>query len=398
MISSINFLNRFFLFFAVCLGISVLLVCATDTTAFKQQTLPEQSGPGRLLIAVLPFENLSGKAAPLKPLRQAAVNRLKALGFSILDDTTLERFMVAHRLRYTGGLDARTAQELKSELGIGAVLITTVELYDEAAPPKIALFSRLVSTGEPTSILWINSVSLAGDESPGILGLGLIENPAKLIEKALGRLFGSIMMDHRSGKTGTMNKGGWGYRPRAVFASPVLQRNKRYTIAVVPFTNKSVRRNAGDLIELNFAEQLLKSGDFEVVEPGIVRQDLLNMRLVAPEGISLSDIDILFSLLDTDLLLIGNDFEYQDPQGQTGTPKVEFSTFLIDRTSRRIIWSSGSHNEGDDYIYAFDWGKVYTAHELASRMAARVVRMQHEKLFSKPQSTQTETSTLRARE
>lgn len=306
---------------------------------------------------------------------------MKALGFSVLDDTTLEQFMTAHRLRYTGGIDVRTARAFKTGLGIGAVLITDIELYDVTAPPKIAMLSRLVSTGEPASILWINSVSLAGNESPGILGVGLIEDPEKLREMALGRLFGPIM-DYRPGKAGTMNKGGWGYGPRAVFAAPVLQEDKRYTIAVVPFTNKSVRRSAGDLIALQFVEQLVTSGDFEVVEPGVVRQDLLNMRLVAPEGISLADIDVLFNLLDTDLVLIGTDLEYQDPQGGTGTPKVEFSTFLIDRTSRRIIWSSGSRNEGDDYIYAFDWGKVYTAHELASRMAAKTVQKMQKRIFS----------------
>jgi len=383
MIFSISFLNRFFRILVVCLSILILPGCATDS---KQQTPPERSGVGQLYIAVLPFQNLTAKAAPLKYLRQLAVDRLKASGFSILDDMTLERFMAAHRLRYTGGLDTETARAFKAELGIGAVLISSVELYDEKSPPKIALLSRLVSTAEPLSILWIDSVSLTGDESPGILGIGLIEDPQKLTEVAVGRLCSSIT-GHFSGKTETINRGRWGYRPRAVFASPALRKGERYTIAVVPFTNKSMRRNAGDLIALNFAEQLVKSGNFEVVEPGIVREDLLNMRLVTPEGISLSDIDLLFSLLNTDLVLIGDDLDYQDPQGSAETAKVEFSMDVIYRTGGRfaggkIIWSSSSHNEGDDYIYAFDWGKVYTAHELTSRMTSRILRMLHERLFS----------------
>jgi hypothetical protein len=184
-----------------------------------------------------------------------------------------------------------------------------------------------------------------------------------------------------------LNGAGWGYGPRTVFGSPALQKDKRYTIAVVPFTNRSERRNAGDFIALNFAEKLVKSGDFEVVEPGIVRQNLLNMRLIMPEGISISDIELLFNLLDADLVLIGSDFDYQDPQGSAGTAKVEFSMDVIYRTggiftSGRIIWSSRSDNEGDDYMYAFDWGKVYTAHELTSRMTERILRMLQEKLFT----------------
>ncbi len=382
MICSISFLNRYFFVIPVCLSLLILFGCATGS---RQQALPKQSNIGQLKIAVLPFQNLSGKAVPLKAFRQSAVDHLKSLGFSILDDTTLNRFMAAHRLRYTGGIDIETAQAFKSELDIGAVLITDIELYDEKAPPKIAVLSRLVSTGEQVSILWIDSVSLAGDESPGILGIWLIEDPEKLVAKAFGRLYDSIV-DNFSGKAGTLNKGGWGYSPRAVFSSAVLHKGKRHSIAVVPFTNRSMRRNAGDLIALNFVEKLVKSGDFEVIEPGIVRQNLLNMRLVTPEGISISDIDLLCSLLDTDLVLIGNDFEYLDPQSSAEAAKVEFSMDVIYRTggiftSGRIIWASRSHNEGDDYIYAFDWGKVYTAHELTSRITTRILRMLQKNLF-----------------
>jgi hypothetical protein len=381
MIFSISFLNKFFI--AVCLSLLTLSGCATGS---RQQTLPKQLGSSRLHIAVLPFQNLTGKAVPLKALRQSSVDRLKSLGFSILEDATLDRFMVAHRMRYTGGIDIDTAQALRSEVGVDAVLITNIELYDEKPPPKIALASRLVSTEKQVSILWIDSVSLVGDESMGILGLGLIEDPEKLKEKALGRLFDSFAT-HFSGTLGTLNGAGWGYGPRTVFGSPALQKDKRYTIAVVPFTNRSERRNAGDFIALNFAEKLVKSGDFEVVEPGIVRQNLLNMRLIMPEGISISDIELLFNLLDADLVLIGSDFDYQDPQGSAGTAKVEFSMDVIYRTggiftSGRIIWSSRSDNEGDDYMYAFDWGKVYTAHELTSRMTERILRMLQEKLFT----------------
>jgi hypothetical protein len=382
MIFSISFLNRFFV--ATCL--SLLLTLSGCAAGSRQDTLPNQPGLGRVNIAVLPLQNQSGATVPLKTLRQSLVDRLQSLGFSILADSALDRFMAAHRMRYTGGIDSETAEALKSELGVDAVLITDIELYDEKPPPKIAILSRLVSTAKQVPILWIDSVSIAGDESMGVLGLGLIEDPEKLREKALERLTASIASNF-SGKTGTLSGGGSGYIPRAVFGAPALKKGKRYTIAVVPFTNRSARRNAGDFISLALAEKLVKSGDFDVVEPGIVRQNLLNMRLVMPEGISISDIELLFTLLDTDLVLIGSDFEYQDPQGSSGTVKVEFSMDVIYRTGERfttgrIIWSSRSHNEGDDYIYAFDWGKVYTAHELTSRMTARILRMFQEKLFS----------------
>jgi len=54
------------------------------------------------------------------------------------------------------------------------VLITSLELYSDANPPRFLLISRLVSTGENPSILWMDGVGLAGDDSRGLFDLGLI--------------------------------------------------------------------------------------------------------------------------------------------------------------------------------------------------------------------------------
>ena len=56
-------------------------------------------------IAVLPVENLSGTMAPVKDIRELFIKRLKAHGFQILDDESLEKFMARNRIRYTGGIN-----------------------------------------------------------------------------------------------------------------------------------------------------------------------------------------------------------------------------------------------------------------------------------------------------
>jgi hypothetical protein len=405
--------NRLFLTLLTTLLLCLGLEGCGGLSGGSFRVLDKNSELRRFHIAVLPFDNLSGKALPVKEFRSLLTDRLREIGLSIMDDATLERFMAAHRLRYTGGLDTETAKSFKIETDVDAVLITTVELYNRAVPPKIALFCRLVSTGGSPQILWMDGVSFAGNQSPGILGLGLIEDIVKLRDKAFGQLVASlasyrpsdkwpagkeIIPDASSGRsewdfptvslthTGLTRrlptysvKGSYG--PRSVFSYPALRSGSRYSIAVVPFTNKSERSNAGELMTMHFVRQLINSGDFEVIDPGIVRRELINMRMVMPEGVSFADMDALFSLLNTDLVLIGDDFDYQDPQDPMGVPKVEFSTLLIERKSRKIIWSSENHNEGDNYIYAFDWGQVYTAHELMSRMVARTVRMMHDKIF-----------------
>ena len=92
------------------------------------------------------------------------------------------------------------------------------------------------------------------------------------------------------------------------------------------------------------------------------------------EGVSLANADIIFGVLNVDLILSGEVLDYQDYQGTLGTPKVNFSVLLIDRKSRRVVWSSDSYNQGDDGVVLFDWGKVNTAYTMTSQMAQAIGR------------------------
>ena len=128
-------------------------------------------------------------------------------------------------------------------------------------------------------------------------------------------------------------------------------------------------------MELHFARHLSSLEGFRVIEPGIVRQQLLGLRIIMEEGISLADAEAIFGTLDADLILTGEVITYQDYQGIFGKPKVDFSALLMERKSRKIIWSSNSYNEGDDGVLLFDWGKVNTAHAMASKMARAVATL-----------------------
>ncbi len=307
--------------------------------------------------------------APLRDIRGLFIKQLKARGFDVLGDETLEKFMERNRIRYTGGVDKALAQAFKEETGTGGVLITSLELYSEMNPPKIALTSRLVSTGDRPAILWIDGVGLSGDDSPGILGLGLIEDPRLLLEKAVAKLTGSLAayLDRKSESKSIKGVKGK-YRPKIIYRSDVFDPSQKYAVAVVPFLNLSGRKNAGQILELEFIRSLKTFEQFDVIEPGMVRQQLLALRMITPEGISLANADALFATLNVDLILAANVNEYLDYQGGFGKPIVDFYVQLIERKSRSVVWSSVSHNEGDDGVFFFDRGRVNTAHAMASQM------------------------------
>ena len=323
------------------------------------------------LIAVLPLANLSGTPVPLNDLRASLINSFNELGLNLLDQETLERFIVRHRVRYVGGLDRVIARDLKFETGADAVLITSVELYSEDPPPKVALTLRLIATGSNPAVLWIYGLGLAGNDSIGILELSLIEDPRILIRNAVRHLSTSLV-EYISGETYSMatERDIIKFWPQAFYRSPILEPGMKHTVAVVPFFNLSERRFAGEIMALHFVRQLRALGNFTVIEPGIVRQALLKRRIIMEDGMSLADADALFSELDADVILSGKVFDYQDYRGPAGKSKVDFSALLTEKQSREVVWACESNYDGDYGVFFFDWGKINTAHRMASEMVA----------------------------
>lgn len=123
---------------------------------------------------------------------------------------------------------------------------------------------------------------------------------------------------------------------------------------------------------LQFVKELRKLTDFTVIEPGMVREQLLNMRVIMYEGISSSDIDLITDSVNADLIVTGKVFDYKDFEASWGKPRVNFTVMLISKTSKRVIWSSSSVNSGDDSLILFSWGEVNTANAMVSEMIEAV--------------------------
>ena len=119
---------------------------------------------------------------------------------------------------------------------------------------------------------------------------------------------------------------------------------------------------------LHFIRQLKRFANFSVIEPGIIRQELLGLRLIMEDGVSLSNADAIFAVLNADLIFSGKVINYQDYQGVWGKAKVDFSTLVIERRNLEVVWSSNSYNQGDDGVFFFDRGRVNTTHAMASQM------------------------------
>ncbi len=351
------------------------LLCVSGCVATRETAeMPREVGASPT-VAVFPVENLSGGTVPLAEIQRLLVGALTRRGLRVLDDAALERTVTKHRVRYTAGVEQAFAKALKQEAGVDWIVIPSLESYDTVNPPRVSLFARVVSTGDAPAVHWLDSTGMAGDDAPGILGVGLIEDPAALLGKALETLAGSLARSlPEAGVSARTRSPAGKFRPKIVYRSDGLDPDRTYTVAVVPFFNRSETPNAGEIIALHMMRSLTASPGLRVVEPGIVREELLRFRIIMTDGVSLPETDTILNAVNADLVLNGEVLQYRDRLGPDGTPSVDFGVLFIERKSRRIVYSAYSHNSGNDRVFFFDRGRVNTAHAMTRQMTDQIVR------------------------
>ena len=318
-------------------------------------------------VAVFPVENLSGGTIPSEQLRQFLIARLVSERVDVLGLRALDEFMTRHRVRYAAGIDTSTAAALRTDTGVQAVLIASVELVSETVPPKIALVARLVSTDGTPAVAWADDAAISGDDAPGMLDLGLVNDYAALEGRALKRIGDSLAEYVRSG-TRSFARVSAKYRPGTVYRALSLEPGRTYSVAVVPFSNLTDRRNAGDILALLFMRHLSDITQFRVVDAGVVRRQLLDARIIMDGGISLSDADTVAALIDADFVLGGRVLRFEGAGGSAGAGRVEFSTVLIERKNRKVVWSSDSETAASGGLGLFEHAGPTTAHAVATQM------------------------------
>lgn len=329
--------------------------------------------PGRR-VAVLPVENVSGGAAPLERLRADVEGAVRRAGLEVVAGPEVEAFLARHRLRHTGGVDREAARAARDELRVDAIVVTSVTQYAAGAIPKVSLHMRLVAVaGEPT-IAWIDGAGRAGDESPGLFGLGVttsVDEVAREVFASLSRSLAAFLRGE--GPPAPTCDGGHAFRPKSAFRAPGLGGPGPYAVAVLPFLDETARRTSSTAVTLEFVRHLVANPRFRVLEPGVVRGEVIRFRVVQEDGVSLEHARLLADVLDVDLVVAGQVREHDDFVGSGRPPAVSFGAQVLERSERRVLWESASRNRGDDAASLFGTRRVKSASALTCRMVKNVV-------------------------
>ncbi|HSN92773.1 MAG TPA: hypothetical protein VLS93_16190 [Anaeromyxobacteraceae bacterium] len=349
-------------------GLAAALLAVLPGCAHRARGAPAVQRPR---IVLLPIENVTGGAVSTRDL-QLAVELALRRKFDVVSGDILEEFLSRHRLRFTGGVNRETALAARDDLGADAILVTSLVSHRPVSPPSIGMTMRLVSAGEEPIILWMDHASFSGDEAPGLLGLGLVDSMKEARERAIRRLVASLerTMDGDE-PDGPGCGGGYLYDPKVRFRSPMLDDGAGRTLAVLPFLNRSGRRGAGEAVSLEFVRQLVATGQFRILEPGLVREYMLRARVTMPGGVSLETTRLLLGAMEVDLVLSGVVLDYAEGQGARG-PTIRFTASMLEGQGGGLVWQSRSFNKGDDGVLFFGLGRVATAGKLTCRMVSPV--------------------------
>jgi hypothetical protein len=237
-------------------------------------------------------------------------------------------------------VNRRLAKVLREELGVDAVLVPTLELYADAAPPKVAMSVRLVEASTRPVVLWGDVVARSGDDSPGLLGLGLVATAAleKRVVAAVARSVARYVVTRARGTPAALRDGS----PRRSFRAPVLDDVGRQTVACCP--SRTRRPGAG------------RGRRPQPVRGAARAVEVLQCSTRRGPGRSCSRTGSLEGGVSVDTAIAVLDLcrrtSFPGDVGPQGTararapPTVEFTAFVLDRVTGELVWSSYSDGRG----------------------------------------------------
>ncbi len=119
------------------------------------------------------------------------------------------------------------------------------------------------------------------------------------------------------------------------------------SVAVLPFESLAGDRIAADKVHDIFLVELLATGAFDVVEPGLVAKVLREAGIQSTETLAPADFQRLGEQLGTDGFFLGKVVDFTETRsGTTPAPEVTIQLRLVEALSGVTIWSASDSRSG----------------------------------------------------
>lgn len=291
-------------------GMILALACLALAAGLSVRTAGAEDGraPAPRWI-VLPFadytEDQTGRL--LAPLLEA---ELAARGLDVVGGDQIRPLLRALRIRSSEGLGRNELRRLAGEAEFDALVLGSWDILREGANPEIGLSMRVLDPGSG-DIVQAASVGATGDDFTGLLGRGRLRSLDALVRHAMPG-FVSELLQAAPGPDG-----------------PPTPRGCR-RVALIPLDDAVERTPAGPIVLNAVLADLVRTG-FEVVEPGFVRELMLEREIAARGGVDLPTSRLLAERFGVCRIVTGEVDRFESAAGDPATtvPAVSFGLRTI---------------------------------------------------------------------
>jgi len=330
---------------------------------------PPAGAPGERLLAVVPFENVSRRAAAREVVMAAVEGELVGKGYDLVPDAAVEDFLRSRRIRFLDSLAATSVRELASLHLADAVVTGSILAWEPRAPdPAATVAVRLVSAeGE---ILWSRMVSLSASASGGAFDRGRLRTVEEVARRAVAQALapmpapGPLSAVRRPPET-------FASAPQVFHTRALMGQHLR--ICVLPLQNLTQSRDAPRVLDAVVQQRLSERPDVTAVQPGDLRAALVKGKLRAPSVLSVEQLGQLSRAVGARFFLRGAILAYGGPDQSGAAAPVELYLSLVDARSGRILWSGLHRRSGADYEGLLRFGAIRDDATLASRVVAELL-------------------------
>jgi hypothetical protein len=306
-------------------------------------------------VVVLPFANYSGRYEALQSVLPLFYERLDSLGLRVMSHEELRPVLREHRVRVVGQIGRTGMDVIATATGARLAIVGSIDIYEPDRSFEILINARLVDlqTGE---VLTAVSAGKTVQETEKAFGRGRAERIeaviAPVVEEFMTRMAPSLR----------------GERPDR------RQDHSCGQIVLVPLDDYSERRHGAEVL-LNMMMTELISREWRVIEPGILREMLLDEQKTARGGITDEVLMMVRDQLRACFVVTGEleIFSITRSGIDVSVPRLGYGLRLIDVRSQRLLASIDLDRDGSDGETLFAHGREYSMARLARTSLRDVV-------------------------
>ncbi len=181
---------------ALITGLSVILLlagCAVQKTGLT----PSKEGIRAKRIAVLPFNNISGKRDAGEIVTNIFMTEIFRSGkFQVEEPGNIIHFIIQEKVSTIGEMDIEKLQLLGRRLNVDAVIVGTVEEFDDGRSmsypvPVVSVSARMVDPNGGT-IIWSAQNKKKGDDYIIVFDFGQVRSISTLTKKVVNEMIETI--------------------------------------------------------------------------------------------------------------------------------------------------------------------------------------------------------------